>query len=64
MKRAIMKIKMYGKESSEHELGLEDEVNALFEQHPNIKIFDIRQSASGGSMADTNLYISVWYEDV
>ena len=29
----------------------------------NIKIIDIRQSASGGSMADTKLYISVWYED-
>ena len=58
-----MKIKMFGKEGSEKVLGLEEEVNAWLEQHPNIKIVDIRQSASGGSMAGTKLYISVWYED-
>jgi hypothetical protein len=58
-----MKVKMFGKEGSKKALGLEEEVNTWLEQHPNIKIIDIRQSASGGSMADTKLYISVWYED-
>ncbi len=59
-----MKMKLFGKEGSKKVLGLEEEVNAWLEQHPNIKIIDIRQSTSGGSLADTKLYISVWYEDV
>ena len=58
-----MKMKLFGKEDSKKILGLEEEVNAWLDQHPNIKIIDIRQSASGGSLADTKLYISVWYED-
>ncbi|MHC4116727.1 MAG: hypothetical protein ACYSWO_04385 [Planctomycetota bacterium] len=58
-----MKMKLFGKEGSKKVLGLEEEVNSWLDQHPNIKIIDIRQSASGGSMADTKLYISVWYED-
>jgi hypothetical protein len=58
-----MKMKLFGKEGSKKALGLEEEVNAWLDQHPNIKIIDIRQSASGGSLADTKLYISVWYED-
>jgi len=56
-------MKLFGKEDSKKILGLEEEVNAWLDQHPNIKIIDIRQSASGGSLADTKLYISVWYED-
>ncbi|UCF15013.1 MAG: hypothetical protein JSW59_16515 [Phycisphaerales bacterium] len=58
-----MKIKLFGKEGSKKVLGLEAEVNTWLEQHPTIKIIDIRQSASGGSLQDTKLYISVWYED-
>ena len=58
-----MKMKLFGKEGSRKALGLEEEVNAWLDQHPNIKIIDIRQSACGGSLADTKLYISVWYED-
>jgi len=58
-----MKMKLFGKEGSKKILGLEEEVNAWLGQQSNIKIIDIRQSASGGSMADTKLYISVWYED-
>ncbi len=41
---------------------LEREINAWMEQNPGIKIIDIRQSASGGSMASTKVFISVWYE--
>jgi len=59
-----MKMKLFGKEGSKKVLGLEEEVNAWLGQQSNIKIIDIRQSASGGSMADTKLYISVWYEDI
>jgi len=58
-----MKMKLFGKEGSKKVLGLEEEVSTWLEQHPKIKIVDIRQSASGGSLHDTKLYISVWYED-
>lgn len=58
-----MKIKLFGKEGSKKVFGLEEEVNTWLEQHPTIKIVDIRQSASGGSLQDTKFYISVWYED-
>jgi len=57
-----MKMKLFGKEGSKEEICLEEEVNAWLEQHPNIKIIDIRQSASGGSKADSKLYMSLWYE--
>ncbi len=57
-----MKMKMFGVEGSSKVLGLESEVNAWLEQHPEIMITDVVQSASGGSMADTKLYISVWYD--
>lgn len=57
-------MKLFGKEGSKEVLGLEQEVNAWLEQHQKIKIIDIRQSASGGSLQDTKLYISVWYEDI
>ncbi len=58
-----MKMKMFGVEGSSKVLGLESEVNAWLERHPEIVITDVVQSASGGSMADTKLYISVWYEN-
>jgi hypothetical protein len=58
-----MKMKLFGQEGSKKAMGLEDEVNAWLVQHQGIKIIDVRQSASGGSLADTKLYISVWYED-
>ena len=32
------------------------------QQNPNIKIVDIKQSASGGSFAASLWFISVWYE--
>jgi hypothetical protein len=56
-------MKLFGREGSKEALELEDEVNAWLKQHPGIKIIDIRQCASGGSLQDTKLYISVWYED-
>lgn len=59
-----MKMKLFGEEGSKKVFELEEEVNAWLEQHPDIKIIDIRQSASGGSLHETKLYISVWYEDL
>jgi hypothetical protein len=56
-------MKLFGREGSKEALGLEEEINAWLAQHPQIKIIDIRQCASGGSLQDTKLYISVWYED-
>jgi hypothetical protein len=61
--RKIVKIKLFGKEGSKEALGLEDEVNAWLAKHPQIKIVEIKQSASGGSLQDIKRYISVWYED-
>jgi hypothetical protein len=58
-----MKMRLFGEEGSKKVLGLEKVVNDWLEQHPNIKVIDIRQSTSGGSMADTKLYISIWYEE-
>jgi hypothetical protein len=58
-----VKVKLFGREGSKAALGLEDEINAWLAQHPGIKIIDIAQSASAGSLRDTKLYISVWYED-
>jgi len=58
-----MRMRLFGKEGSKKVLGLEEEVNVWLEQRPDIKIIDIAQSASGGSLADTKLYISVWYEE-
>ena len=42
---------------------LEDELNAWLQQNPKIKIVDIKQTASGGSLAPSLWLISVWYED-
>ena len=58
-----MKMKLFGEEGSKKVLGLEDDINAWLAQHPQIKVIDIEQCASGGSVHDTKLYISVWYEE-
>lgn len=42
---------------------LENEINAWLQQKPNIKVVDIKQSASGGSLAPSLWLISVWYEE-
>ena len=58
-----MKMKLFGEEGSKKVLGLEDEINTWLAQHPQIKVIEIEQCASGGSVHDTKLYISVWYEE-
>jgi hypothetical protein len=42
---------------------LENEINQWLLDHANIKIIDIRQSASGGSWKPSLWLISVWYEE-
>ena len=61
-----MKIKLFGKENLKKGLivlGLQEEINKWLEDHPSIKIIDIKQSTSGGSLHVTKLFISVWYEE-
>ena len=42
---------------------LEAEINAWLRGNSQIRIVDIRQSASGGSFAESLWMISVWYEE-
>ncbi len=58
-----MKMKLFGKSGSKQISGLEEEVNTWLARHPDIKIIEIKQSASGGSLHETLLHISVWYEE-
>lgn len=41
---------------------LEREINAWLAQYQSIRVVDIRQSSSGGSMEPSNIVVSVWYE--
>ena len=41
---------------------LEQDVNTWLESHPGIKIIDIQQSSSGGSLEPAKHIISIWYE--
>ena len=61
-----MKMKLFGKENSKKGLivlELEKEINNWLKEHPGIKIVDMKQSTSGGSLHVTKLFISVWYEE-
>ena len=60
-----MKMKLFGKENAKKGLivlELEKEINQWLAENPNIKIVDIKQSASGGSLHVTKLFVSIWYE--
>ena len=50
-------------ESNEDTISWEDEINAWLQNHPHIKIADIKQSAAGGSFGPMLWSISVWYEE-
>ena len=62
-----MKMRLFGitnKNKKEVDVSdLENDVNAWLEQNPSIRIIDVRQSSNGGSMANTKVFISVWYEE-
>lgn len=63
-----MRVKLFmrgghtGSYKSQHHRKLEDEVNNWLEQNPNIKVVDIKQSASGGSFTRPQYFITVVYE--
>ncbi len=60
-------MKLFGKENLKKGLivlDLEKEINNWLEENPNIKIVNIKQSSSGGSLHVTKLFISVWCEEV
>jgi len=42
---------------------LEDEINAWLSENPRIKMIDIKQSSSGGSLHGSVWFVSVWYEE-
>ena len=61
-----MKTKLFGKINTGKKgldvLELETEINEWLDKNPDIKIFSIKQSSNGGSMQNTKLFFSVWYE--
>ncbi len=62
-----MKMKLFGitnRNKREPDVSsLEKEINAWLEQHPSIRVIDIRQSSNGGSWASTKVFVSIWYEE-
>ena len=64
--RYKMKVKLFGKINTDKKglnvLELEDEINSWLGKNPDIKITDIKQSSNGGSMQNTKLFFSIWYE--
>ena len=61
-----MKVKLFGKINLNKKglevLDLEPEINEWLKKNPDIKIISIKQSAAGGTMIATKLFVSVWYE--
>jgi hypothetical protein len=59
-----MKVKFFSRLGlkPDHRQGLEDEVNAWLEQNWDVKIIDIKQSASGGSWARPQFFVTIIYE--
>jgi hypothetical protein len=63
-----MKVKLFWKNSpvgrgDKNARALEEEINAWLSENPRIKIVDIKQSSSGGSLGGSLWFVSVWYED-
>jgi hypothetical protein len=63
-----MKVKLFWKNGpvgggDKNAHALEEEINAWLSQNPRIKIVHIKQSGSGGSLAGSLWFVSVWYEE-
>ena len=63
-----MKVKLFWKNGpmgrgEKNARELEEEINAWLSENPRIKIVDIKQSSSGGSLAGSLWFVSVWYEE-
>ena len=52
----------YFRKISKAAFHLQEEINAWLAANPGIKIIDIKQSSSGGSVEPSNIIISIWYE--
>lgn len=52
--------KLFGKSDLVEKFG--KEINAWLENHPGLKVVEIKQSSCGGSMEPGQHLISVWYE--
>ncbi len=50
-------------DSRDNAVLLEQKMNAWLEQHPDIKIVEIKHSATGGSWGPILWSFSVWYEE-
>ena len=44
-------------------LAVEQEINDWLAAHPAIRIIEIRQSSSGGSLEPAAITTSIWYEE-
>lgn len=53
----------WGFDTTSNAISLEDKINAWLREHPHIKIADIKQSTTGGSLGPMLWSISVWYEE-
>jgi hypothetical protein len=62
-----MKMKLFGRINTDKKglnvLELEGEINAWLEKNPDIKVINVEQSSNGGSMQNTKLFFSIWYEE-
>jgi hypothetical protein len=61
-----MKVKLFWKNaplSGDNAHELEDEINAWLTENPRVKVAQVKQSASGGSLGVSLWLMSVWYED-
>ncbi len=54
--------KLFGK--SKKSTDLEEEINVWMESQHGIKVVDIKQTSSGGSLEPAEHLISIWYETV
>ena len=52
----------YFRKTSTTNSELEQEINTWLQAHPRIKIIEIKQNSSGGSLEAAIHIISVWYE--
>lgn len=63
-----MQVKFFGKSAGYFQSAeqvakaLEGEVAAWLAQHPDIKLVSVKQSATGGSLDPSKIWVSIWYE--
>ncbi len=57
-----MKMKLFKHAGSKTAHHIEKEVNDWLNENPDCVVREIKQSTSGGSWADTKIYITVWYD--